>query len=90
MYQKRVFELSLNEYFVIEYGTNNSNFSIPWFLFLCQAAAVVDHLSQNDPTPAKKVRISLDGDGKKSLKNEAMDEPTVKIVISFSSAFSHL
>lgn len=64
---------------------HSSYFSISRFLFLCQAAAVVDHLSQSDPTPAKKVRISLDGDGKKTLKNEAKDEPTVKIVINYNS-----
>jgi len=46
-----------------------------------KAAAVVDHLSQSDPTPAKKPRFSVD-DIKKKIKQEIKEEPSIKTEIN--------
>ncbi|XP_054279340.1 histone-lysine N-methyltransferase 2D-like isoform X3 [Macrosteles quadrilineatus] len=46
-----------------------------------KAAAVVDHLSQSDPAPAKKARLSVD-EIKKKIKQEIKEEPTFKTEIN--------
>lgn len=52
---------------------------IIYLFFFQQAAAVVDHLSQSDPAPAKKARLSVD-EIKNKIKQEIKEEPTFKTV----------
>ncbi|XP_046682378.1 histone-lysine N-methyltransferase 2C-like isoform X2 [Homalodisca vitripennis] len=47
-----------------------------------KAAAVVDHLSQSDPSPVKKSRLSVDADVKKKVKLEIKEEPAAKMEVN--------